>query len=310
MTDPLWDPSDGRDPEIERLETVLAPLRHRAPLRPLPARRRVSPIVGAVFALAAAALVAIWLWPSGEGFRFEVVSGSVLVGGAETSSGVLEVGEVLETDRGDRVRVEVADIGTIELEEHSRLGLVETGPNRHRLDLRHGRLRARVVAPPRLFVIDTPAATAVDLGCAYDLEVGPDGSGMLRVTSGAVELVTRGAIAYVPRGASSRIVAGRGPGTPAMNDASVELRAAIDHFDGGDRSAIDRIAALVTANDTLTLWNLLARSDLDRRARTAIVDSLDRVAPSVVDRDRAIAGDRDELERLKERLRHRWLRAG
>jgi hypothetical protein len=131
-----------------------------------------------------------------------------------------------------------------------------------------------------------------------------------RVTSGAVELVTGRAVAYVPRGASSRIVAGRGPGTPAMNGASAELRAAIDRFDAGDRSAIDRIASVATAGDTLTLWNLLARTDLDRRARTAIVDSLDRVAPSVVDRERALAGDREELERLKDRLRDRWLRAG
>ena len=46
---------------------------------------------------------------------------------------------------------------------------------KHCLRLAHGRLSARVTAPPRLFVVDTPAATAIDLGCAYDLAVLTDG---------------------------------------------------------------------------------------------------------------------------------------
>ena len=47
---------------------------------------------------------------------------------------------------------------------------------------------ARVVAPPRVLVVETPAADAVDLGCAYALEVEADGSTRLSVTSGQVAL--------------------------------------------------------------------------------------------------------------------------
>ena len=38
------------------------------------------------------------------------------------------------------------------------------------------------------FYVDTPAASAVDLGCVYELEVGDDGGGMLEVIYGWVSL--------------------------------------------------------------------------------------------------------------------------
>jgi len=37
-----------------------------------------------------------------------------------------------------------------------------------------------------VFVVDTPSASAIDLGCAYTLHVNEDGSGTLRTTLGWV----------------------------------------------------------------------------------------------------------------------------
>jgi hypothetical protein len=56
------------------------------------------------------------------------------------------------------------------------------------LSLERGALHARIAAPPRLFIVDTPSAMAVDLGCEYKLDVDAAGNSRLHVTSGFVAL--------------------------------------------------------------------------------------------------------------------------
>lgn len=298
-----WDPKDGvTDPGLARLEAALSPLRHRAPLRELPPRKRSrrgwAYAAAGVIAAAAAVLLFFVLRPKPEprGFKYEAVAGT-------QRKGVLPVGGTIDTRPGETVRVEVADIGTIDLKEESRLSLVRTGPQEHRLDLRHGTLHAKVSAPPRLFVIDTPAATAVDLGCEYDLEVAADGSGMLRVTNGEVELGTSERVVVVPMLAMAKIRPGRGPGTPAANTSSTDLRLAIDRFDEGDRAALDDILRLATIKDTITLWNLLNHRELDRGR---IFDALRAVfpVPIWIERDRVIKGE--QLDLIREELEGFW----
>ena len=50
----------------------------------------------------------------------------------------------------------------------------------HGLALARGEIRAKISAPPRLFFVDTPSGTAVDLGCEYTLQTDEDGTGMLQ----------------------------------------------------------------------------------------------------------------------------------
>jgi ferric-dicitrate binding protein FerR (iron transport regulator) len=99
---------------------------------------------------------------------------------------VLAVGEWLEPTAP--TELVVADIGTMEVDPGSKLRLLATSSSGHRLELAEGRIRARVTAPPRLLVVETPSASAVDLGCAYDLTVLPDGSSLLLVQRGEVSL--------------------------------------------------------------------------------------------------------------------------
>ena len=101
----------------------------------------------------------------------------------------LAVGGSLETDGKSRALLNVAQIGTVELEPNSRVRLIETHLTEHRLALDRGKIRAKISAPPRLFFVDTPSAQAIDLGCAYTLEVDDEGRGLLHVTSGWVALV-------------------------------------------------------------------------------------------------------------------------
>src|SRR5437870_3865902 len=85
-------------------------------------------------------------------------------------------------------------------------------------------LHAVIAAPPGQFVVDTPSATATDLGCAYTLRVDEDGSGLLSVEQGWVALEANGLESFVPAGASCRIDPARGPGTPRYDDDDAAYR--------------------------------------------------------------------------------------
>src|SRR4030095_190075 len=134
-------------------------------------------------------------------FPIQTIAGSPKVG-TSASGSKLAVGEYLETDSSSRARIEVAEIGKVEIAPNSRVKLVGTSEKQHRLSLERGGLHAKIVAPPRLFIVDTPSAVAVDLGCEYTLEVDRAGNSKLNVTSGYVALERRGKKSIVPAGAS------------------------------------------------------------------------------------------------------------
>lgn len=315
--DYLWDRT-GEDAELAALEAQLGAFAHRAPLGDLPPRRpsrRGRAIVGAavIAVIAVAAVVVVIVrrpapaggCAGGTGFSFAVSGAPARCGGAAVARGTLPVGEWLETPAGATAVVQVADIGEVRLAGDSRLGLVATGADEHRLALTRGKLSARVAAPPRLFVVDTPAATAVDLGCAYELAVEPDGRTRLVVTHGAVSLEGHGRTAYVPYGAEVHTVPGRGPGTPVATGAPPALIAAVDRLDRGD-GALDAVLALTTPRDAITVWNLLANAG--PAARPALMARLHELAPQpewCLDED-ILAGKPETLEAWRESFTGSW----
>jgi len=319
MTDYLHDKT-GDDPAVAELEGLLGAYAHRAPLRELPPRRRGwrIPAVAGSIALAAA-LVAIAIWRRGEdagagdcrspgaGFAFAVDGGPARCAGDVATRGTLPVGAWLETAVGATADVRVADIGSLKVYGDSRVRLVGTGAAGHHLELARGRIAARVIAPPRLFVVDTPVATAVDLGCAYELAVESDGRTHLRVTSGAVSLEGHGLVAYAPIGSEVIAAPGRGPGTPVATSASPALRAAVARFDAGDPAALRALLDTAGDGDTVTLWNLLSRTTGDDRA--AVAARLDQLSPhpEAIALDRVVAGDAAAIERWRDDLEQHWL---
>jgi ferric-dicitrate binding protein FerR (iron transport regulator) len=318
MSDYLFDKT-GDDPAVAELEDLLGGYAHRAPLREPPVRRRrrwwtVGVAAGGVVA---AAIAAIWIWRhdagtgdgcrgSGPGFAFAVTGGPARCGGGVASRGTLPVGAWLETS-GDAVAdVRVAEIGKLTVYGDSRVRLVGTGASGHRMELARGKVAARVVAPPRLFVVDTPVAAAVDLGCAYELAVDDDGRTRLRVTSGAVSLEGHGLVAYAPMGTEVIAAPGRGPGTPVAVGAPDELRAAVARFDGGDPAALVGIVERAELRDAITLWNLLSRTTAADRA--VVVAHLDALTghPPTVSADDVRAGDPGAIARWREALDASW----
>jgi hypothetical protein len=212
-------------------------------------------------------------------------------------------GDRLETGPGGRLALRVGDLGTVELAEGTRARLVAAGPDAQRLALEHGRLSAEILAPPRLFVVETPSAVATDLGCAYDLAVDSLGWGRIHVTEGWVELARRGRVVVVPRGAFAELRGDVGPGTPYVADAPSRLRAALSAFDtGGGAAAVRAALAAARPADAVSVMNLLTATTGAPRALAyerlvALVPP-----PAGVTREGVLALDQRMLDRWWDRI--------
>jgi len=215
---------------------------------------------------------------------------------------------VIQTDASSTARIAIGNIGTVELEPNTRVRMEVSKPNEQRLRLEHGEIRANVSAPPRLFFVDTPASTAVDLGCAYSMKTDKAGDGMLRVTLGWVSLEWAGRESLVPAHAMCRTRPKIGPGTPYFEDASPGLSDALAKFDFESGGVVDLGVVLSEARvrDTLTLWHLLSRTEGAERERV-----FDRIVeltslPYGVTREKALSLDATTLKHWKEELAWKW----
>ncbi len=240
-------------------------------------------------------------------WAFETISGNPTVG---TASGKdrLAVGDFLETDAASKARISVADIGNVEIAPNSRVKLVGTAANEHRLSLERGALHARILAPPRLFIVDTPSAVAVDLGCEYKLEVDKAGNSFLHVTSGFVALERDGRESIVPAGAMCMTKKGKGLGTPFSAETSKAFRTALERFDfasGGSR-AVQAMLDNRGFYDMVTLWHLLSR--VHKADREKVYDALAGYVepPSDVTRDGILSLDKEMLASWRAEVESAW----
>src|SRR5205823_7968815 len=209
--DYLWTAAGEPDPEIARLEALLAPYAHRGTLPPLPARaprrRALHVVLPIVTAAASLALVIAAAWftstarPPGS-WSVQSLAGAPAVAGSPIAGpSRLAVGQALTTDAQSRARIAVGEIGRVDVEPNSRVRLIRSRPGEHRMALDRGRIAAQIWAPPRYFFVTTPSATAIDLGCAYTLDVDAAGAGMIRVTHGWVAFEYEGRESFIPQGA-------------------------------------------------------------------------------------------------------------
>jgi ferric-dicitrate binding protein FerR (iron transport regulator) len=220
----------------------------------------------------------------------------------------MAAGEWVETGGGSQARIIVGQLGTVDVAPQTRVRLGQISDKEYRLMLARGTISAEINAPPRLFIVDTPASAVVDLGCAYTVTVGDDGAGVLRMTTGWASLEFKGRESLVPAGAICRTKPGAGPGTPYFDDASAALKQAVDDFDAGKdpARALDVILREARVRDTLTLWHLLSRASEIDRSRV-----YERIAefeppPNQVSRDQILALDKDALRRWREELAWKW----
>ena len=223
------------------------------------------------------------------------------------NNGQLGVGEWLETDGSSRAQIAVGSIGNVDIDQNTRVRLLQTEPTEHRLELARGKMSARIWAPPRLFFVDTPSAVAADLGCAYTLEVDDHGGSLLRVTSGWVALELKDRESIVPAGAACETRPGIGPGTPYFEDAPTVFRDALRKIDfEHDASALASLLDQARPRDSLTLWHLLARVNGEDRVRVYEKMAAFAPPPPGVTREGILRLDQQMLDTWKNELESSW----
>jgi hypothetical protein len=317
----------------EQLPQLAAPDHLWSELEPLLDRERVELRPARVYAwrlkTAAAVLVllsawGVWLIYSNRGgailtvdgkpaWRVKRLDGTPIVGTEKISNnGELAVGEWLETDGNSRAQIDVSSIGSVDIDENTRVRLLETHPTEHRLELARGKMSARIWAPPRLFFVNTPSAVAADLGCAYTLEVDDQGSSLLRVTSGwvALELANRESI--VPAGAACETRPSVGPGTPYFEDASSGFRQSLKTIDfdpdtAARRAALNAMLDQARPRDTLTLWHLLTRVEGEDRARVYDKMAVLFPPPAGVTREGILTLNQQMLDAWRDAMETTWM---
>jgi hypothetical protein len=185
----------------------------------------------------------------------------------------IHVGQTIVTNNDSRASLSQSDLGEIRIDPNSRVRLLQTDAYRKRIQLDVGTIHAAIWAPPGTFVVDTPSAVAIDLGCSYTLQVTPDGSGTLRTTFGWVGFHLKGRDSFIPAGAMCSTRPELGPGIPYYEDATPAFREAIAQFDSSSADSPARSAALAKilsearAHDALSLWHLLSRTTSFDRAQ-------------------------------------------
>ena len=246
----LWDRSGQPDEEIVQLERLLAPLGHP---EPVPVRRSRP---RRIWWLAAAAVLI-----------GGIASAPFLMRGPLTSWQVSSGTKIRQGQWIDAAHIESEETGEVQIDPGSRLRLVAANKNEERFDLARGTIHAFIWAPPGRFVVDTPSAKTIDLGCRYTLQVSQNGTGLLTVETGWVAFESHGVESFIPEGAACVTRPSRGPGTPYFADAPKTLTAALESFDtGSDPNALDRAVTSSRPRDALTLWHLLTRTNGERRA--------------------------------------------
>lgn len=242
----LWDRTGEVDPEIARLETLLAGYRYSAgPKRVRPRLRVLLAIAACLIVLAAATL---WL-------HRKPASDWQIAGKR------IDVGQTIETGGVGDAKLEAPFVGEVKLGPNSRLQVLPSSAGSQRLALRRGTMRALIWAPPARFVVDTPSAKTIDLGCSYTLTVLRDDSGLLTVQNGWVAFQAGLVESFIPAGAACRTRPHAGPGLPYFENAPAALRDAVSRFDAtAGREGLDTILWSARKEDALTLWHLLVRT--------------------------------------------------
>ncbi|MEW6209575.1 MAG: kelch repeat-containing protein [Acidobacteriota bacterium] len=270
-----------------------------------PQRRINRWLIAPVAAVGLIAALLIWFFAQPQRNSLEVLSlvGAPVIESKKINrSARIETGQWLETDRSSRAMIRIADLGHIEVDTLSRVRLVRSDANEQRLALDRGRLHASILAPPRIFFVETPSGVAIDLGCSYSLEVDDAGATLLYVTSGWVALTLNARESLVPAGAVCRSRPGAGPGTPYMEDASQQFKRALIQmdFEGGGDAALDTVLSHSRSRDALTLWHLIQR--VEERNRARVFDRLSTLVPPPggVTREGVIQLDRNMLDEWRD----------
>lgn len=262
----LWDRTGEADPEIARLENLLAQYRYSGPTKRHQSGKLKLLAIAACLALFALAAIRLHRSPLSEW---------------QIAGKRIAVGQTIDTADHSNTKLEAPFFGEVNLDSNSRLQVLPSSGGNQRLALRRGTMHALIWAPPASFLVETPAAKTIDLGCSYTLTVLPDDSGILSVQTGWVAFQNGSMESFIPAGAVCHTRPRLGPGLPYFESASRDLRDAVSKYDStAGRKGLQAIVSSVRKEDALTLWHLVVRTsgadrDLVVQRFAALVPGID-----------------------------------
>ncbi|MGI8991408.1 MAG: FecR domain-containing protein [Bryobacteraceae bacterium] len=260
----LWDRSGEPDSEIAKLEKLLARYRYSARAKRFILRPAALLAIAAGVVLIASVIFWLVRRPASD-WRM--------------AGKPVGVGQTVET-RNESAKLESQFVGELRLDPNSRLQVRASRGGTQQLALQRGTMHALIWAPPSRFVVDTPSARTIDLGCSYTLSVLDDDSGMLTVQTGWVAFQAGSIESFIPAGAACRTRPHFGPGLPYFEDATSTFREAVAKFDAsGGREGLEAIVANARKRDALTLWHLVIRTS--GTDRSLAVKRFARLVPGV-----------------------------
>jgi hypothetical protein len=313
----VWSGAGTPPADVRELESLLAPFAFSDD-RPFAPPARVMPKrTGRTWRFAAAlvgllAVLVTWLtFSPPDDWKVVRTAGDVRINGAAgVPSQSLRFGADIATPRNGSATLRVGDIGSIDLTGGTRVA-VRRGAHRneYRLALREGTVRATIIAPARMFAIETPSTTAIDLGCAYDLTVDATGVGILTVQAGWVLLEREGYDVRVPARASCALRAD-GPGVPVFNDADPRLIQLVSEKSDHEHTWIltRKLDIVIRRRDLLTLFHLLSLATLAEEDRAEVLDTMTGWAPfpAGVTRAALLDGGHEALDAYWPVVREAW----
>lgn len=267
MTDP-----NREQAAFETLSRRLAVFRHDAPRRPTPAALGVLVLIAAVG-------ISLWSTRGPDSWSTETMACSGCTWVTDTP---------LDTTGSATARI--ADRGTLLVSPGTQLWR-RTATGAH-LELKQGHLEVLVDAEAEWLTVALPGVELVDLGCAFVVDVDPQGHGLVQVSAGAVALRSPVSRTILPAGTLAATWPDGRTGLAVSHKASKEFIALVDSFErDGQWQPVVTQAGL---EDTITLWHLL-----DRAPAQPVIDRLTTLlGADVVDGERLGQGDpeaRDEL---------------
>lgn len=201
-------------------------------------------------------------------WQVESIKGKPTVGNEEiVGLGVLRLGEWLKTDASSEAILKAGLIGEIDIKPGSEIQLFETNDKEYKLYLSVGKIVAKIFSPPNMFIVKTPSAEAIDLGCDYTIEVNKDGSSVLQVTSGWVVFKSGKNESILPAGTACETRIINGSGTPYNYNTSEKFKAALTRFDFyNDREfVLEEILNDAGKQDAISLWYLLKKTNAEEK---------------------------------------------
>jgi hypothetical protein len=315
----LWDGQGEPDPEIEKLERALSGLGHRdraldtcsiGSINAAPTNRLLGAKADVLYArltraaqfrllwgaIAASLIVGSIIGVHGYN-RFKAADSGWRISWNGSQAHSVRTGQTIDTGANSIAQLNSDSVGEVQVEAGSRLRIMHSAQDAQRLALLHGTIHAFIWSPPGSFVVDTPSAKTIDLGCRYTLHIAPDGSGILQVETGWVAFQWRNLESFIPAGAECRTRPTQGPGTPHYDDAPAVLTTALIQFDEThSANALRTVLSSARSRDALTVWHLLMRTqgaeriEVFRRLRELVA------LPSTVTEENILRGDPSAID--------------